>query len=90
MSGVEQIAVDVTLIALGAGFLLSAVRIAVGPTRSDRIVAADLSFFLLVGVVALLSRRLDAPSYLDVVLGAAIVGFLSTIALALLVVRGRP
>lgn len=85
---VEQVVVDATLAVLAIAFALAVARIAVGPTRADRVIGADLAFFLLVGGVALVGARQDAPAYLDVVLVMAVVGFLSTTALSRLVDRG--
>jgi multicomponent Na+:H+ antiporter subunit F len=83
----ELVVVDAVLVVLALAFTLAMGRIVRGPTRADRVVAADLAFFLLVGVVALVGARADAPAYLDVVLVVAVVGFLSTVALSRVVRR---
>ena len=84
----ETVVVNGALVVLGVAFVLALVRIAVGPTRADRVLGADLGFFLLVGGLALIGAREAAPAYLDVVLVMAVVGFLSTVALGRLVDRG--
>ena len=81
----EQWVVEGTLAVLAVAFLLALVRIARGPTGADRVAGADLAFFLMVGGVALVGARQGAPTYLDVVLVMAVVGFLSTVALSRLV-----
>lgn len=81
----ENWVVDGALSVLALAFVMAMVRIARGPTRADRVVGADLAFFLIVGAVALVGARQDAPAYLDVVLVMGVVGFLSTVALSRLV-----
>ncbi len=58
-----------------------------GPTDADRAVAADLTFFVFVAVVALLAVRLDAAFFFDVAVVATLLGFLASVALARLVFR---
>ncbi len=77
----ERLAVDGVLVVLAVAFALALWRIARGPTAADRVAAADLTFFLVVGAVALLGARTDAGVYFDVVLVVAVVGFVSTLAL---------
>lgn len=81
--------VDGMLLALGASMLLTAARLAWGPTAADRIIAIDLLAILTVGVVALLAVRYRQPLLLDVALALALVAFLSTVALARLLASRR-
>nr|WP_166755917.1 monovalent cation/H+ antiporter complex subunit F [Modestobacter marinus] len=64
------------------------VRIAVGPTDADRVLAVDLGFAAFIAAAALLAVRLDEPVLLDLVLVATLVGFVATVAVARLVARG--
>lgn len=82
-------AVDLALAGLALTFLASLGRMAVGPTRADRVVAADLSFFVLVGAIALMSVRTGAGAFVDIAVVATLVGFLGSLALAGLIHRGR-
>lgn len=84
----EAVVVNGALTVLAVGFVLALVRTALGPTRADRVVGADLAFFLLVGGLGLIGVRQQAPAYLDVVLVMAVVGFLSTVVLSRLIGRG--
>jgi multicomponent Na+:H+ antiporter subunit F len=75
--------VAATLLALA----LATIRLLLGPTHADRVVALDLvlaATVALTGGVALASGQ---PRLLDVALGLAAVGFVGTIAWARLVER---
>jgi multicomponent Na+:H+ antiporter subunit F len=79
-----------TLLLVAAALLalaLSTLRLLLGPTHADRVVALDLvlaATVALTGGVALVSGQ---PRLLDVALGLAAVGFVGTIAWARLVER---
>ena len=72
----------IALVVLGMALLLSAVRIILGPTLSDRVLALDLMSVLATGFIATLAVRTGRYLYLDIALGLALLGFLATIALA--------
>lgn len=77
--------VDGLLVALALAFLLALVRVVVGPSLPDRVVAADVCFLTVVGFLALVSVRRDVVEFIDVVLVATLLGFVATISLAWLV-----
>ncbi|PZR55036.1 pesticidal protein Cry26Aa [Xylanimonas oleitrophica] len=64
-------------------------RMVRGPRDADRAVAADLFFFGVIALVALLGTLLGATGTLDLVLVASLVGFLSALSLARVMTRGR-
>lgn len=74
------IAVSFTLIGLGATATL--VRMLLGPTLADRVVAADLLLTLLIGGAAVESARTGEQVYLVVMVVVAVVGFLGTASVA--------
>jgi multicomponent Na+:H+ antiporter subunit F len=82
--------IDVGFFVLGLAFLTTVWRMAVGPTNADRAVAADLAFFVLIGVLALAAVRFDQPVFFDLVLVATLVGFVASLALARLIDRRAP
>lgn len=82
--------IDLALAVLALTYLGAIIRLVRGPSDADRVVAADLAFFVLIAGVALLAVRLDEPSFLDVTIVATLVGFLASIALAGLLDRRRP
>lgn len=71
-------------LALGCGLL----RLILGPTLPDRIVALELVATLLVGVVAVYSIGSRQPVYLDVGIVLALVAFLGAVAFARFMVQG--
>ncbi len=77
-----DIAVAVTFGLLLLGILLTLVRLWVGPSLADRVVALDLLGFLTVAFIAVLAVAWDRPNYLDVGIALALVAFLSTVAFA--------
>jgi multicomponent Na+:H+ antiporter subunit F len=70
-----------------AGMGLAFVRLAVGPTAADRIVALDMMAILFVGFTALVALASGSPALLDVGIALALVSFLGTVALARYVER---
>lgn len=74
-----------TLLALGlllAALLLTFVRLALGPSIPDRVVALDTTAAVAVGIMAALAVALDEPVFLDVAIVIALVAFVGTVAFA--------
>lgn len=84
MIGLE---IGIWIIALAC--VASAYRILRGPSEADRAVAGDLLLFGFVGLIALFGVRLDNEYTFDIVLVAALVGFLSALSLARAITRGK-
>jgi len=70
-----------TLLTL-VGLVAACIRLILGPSRADRVVALDLITILLVAIAAQLSLRYEEAAYLDVGLAIALIGFLATVAFA--------
>jgi multisubunit Na+/H+ antiporter MnhF subunit len=64
------------------GLLAASVRLVLGPSRADRVVALDLITVLLVAIAAQLCLQFEEPAYLDLGLAIALIGFLATVAFA--------
>jgi len=79
---------DAALVVLAVAAVVATVRVVVGPTDADRVLAVDLGFVVLLAALAVLALRLGAPALLDLVLVGTLVGFLATVALARLAARG--
>lgn len=79
--------VDLALAGLAAAFVLALLRVVIGPTVADRAVAADVGVAAVVSSIALFALRTESSTFIDVVLIAALLGFLATVALAALVGR---
>lgn len=77
-----MIAVDIAIAGCALAFLVAAWRVAAGPTPADRVVAADLLTFSLIGLVALVGTRLARVGTFDLVIVATLVAFLAAVSLA--------
>ena len=83
-----DIAVIITFIALALGQLLSMVRLVLGPTYGDRILALDTMVINALGLVVVLGISQGVQIYFEVTLLIAMLGFVSTVALARFLLRG--
>jgi len=61
---------------------LCLLRVALGPTLADRMVAIDIMGILVVGICALLSIKLERGFLIDISLAWVFLSFIGTIALA--------
>ncbi len=81
---------QITLATLGLALLIAFVRLVLGPTLPDRIVAADLFGVLVVGLIVVFAGRSGARATLDAAIVIALIGFVGTIAYATYIRRGDP
>jgi len=90
MTGAEvlQAAADIAIALLLAGMGLALVRLWRGPNLGDRIMALDTLTMLAVGLIGALTVRTGLALYLDIAIAIALVGFLSTVALARYLLAG--
>ena len=80
-----------TIIAFGAlalGQVLSMVRLLMGPTPGDRILALDTMVINALGLVVVLGIYQGVQIYFEVSLLIAMLGFVSTVALSRFILRG--
>ena len=82
-----QWAIDVALVLVVLGVFAAIIRAAIGPSRADRMVAAELGFVAAVSAIIVIALRLDEPVLFDFALIAVLIGFLTTIGLSRLVTR---
>ena len=80
----------IALILLGLALLVSIVRIVIGPTLADRVLALDLLTVVAMGFVGAIAIRTGLPLYLDIAIALALLGFLATLAFTRYILsRGR-
>lgn len=84
-----SIALDLTSIMLALAVALVACRLAVGPSLPDRILALDSLYVNTVAVAVLNGIRYDSFAYFEAALLIALMGFVSTVALARYAARGK-
>ncbi len=81
------IATNIAFVLISAGVLCTLVRLVIGPSLADRVVATDLFLTFLVMGSAVLSAREGRGAYLEVMLVVAVVGFLGTAMVARFIER---
>jgi multicomponent Na+:H+ antiporter subunit F len=69
---------SIALAMISLGALLTTVRLVVGPSLADRIVATDLLLTLLTCGAGVLAFRTEEGTYLVVMVVVAVLGFLGT------------
>ena len=84
-----MIGIDIGLGLLVVTCLASTYRMIIGPSEADRVVASDLLFFGMIGIIALIGVRVASLATFDIVLVASVVGFLATLSLARALTRGK-
>jgi multisubunit Na+/H+ antiporter MnhF subunit len=81
------VATNVAFAILGVAAALTVVRLLLGPTLADRIVATDLLLTFLVTGSAVLAARTGEGDYLEAMLVVAVIGFLGTAMVARFIER---
>ncbi|MFY0615067.1 MAG: K+/H+ antiporter subunit F [Hyphomicrobiaceae bacterium] len=87
-SGFLHVALIIAFVALALGQILSMVRLVLGPTSADRILALDTMVINALGLVVVLGIYQGVQIYFEVSLLIAMLGFVSTVALARFLLRG--
>ncbi len=87
-AGLLDFALITALVTLAVGQILSMVRLVLGPTSGDRILALDTMVINALGLVILLGIHQGVQIYFEVALLIAMLGFVSTVALARFILRG--
>lgn len=88
VSAFLNIALIFAFSALALGQILSMVRLVLGPTTGDRILALDTMVINALGLVVVVGIRQGVQIYFEVSLLIAMLGFVSTVALARFILRG--
>ncbi|WP_410000774.1 MULTISPECIES: K+/H+ antiporter subunit F [Roseovarius] len=83
-----DIAIVISFVALALGQILSMVRLVLGPTPGDRILALDTMVINALGLVVMVGIYQGVQVYFEVTLLIAMLGFVSTVALARFILRG--
>lgn len=83
-------AIHVSLVILMLALVMTAIRVIIGPTLADRVLALDQMVAIAIGVIALIAVKTGFELYIDIALALALVGFLATAAFARYIfLRGR-
>lgn len=87
-TGLLDMALLIAMVTLVIGQVLSMVRLLIGPTPGDRILALDTMVINALGLVIVLGIHQGVKVYFEVALLIAMLGFVSTVALARFILRG--
>lgn len=84
MTGAEflDLAIQVGLGILSLAFLLTVLRIVIGPNLADRILALDMLVSIGIGFIGIIAVKTGYFLYLDVAIALGLIGFLATVAFA--------
>ncbi len=77
-----ELAINASYVILSLALLLGFLRLAIGPSLADRVVALDLLTLLAMAYAALYAIAADEQAFLDVSIALALVAFLATVAFA--------
>lgn len=84
-----RLSLDVALIVLSLSLLISVVRVVIGPTLPDRVLALDMLVAIAIGFIAVLGIKSGNTLYADIAIALGLVGFLATIAFARFILHRR-
>ncbi|MCP1198153.1 cation:proton antiporter [Notoacmeibacter sp. MSK16QG-6] len=80
----------IALYLLSASFLLTVLRVILGPTLPDRILSLDMLVSIVIGFIAVIGIRSGFTLYIDIAIALGLVGFLATVAFArFIMMRGH-
>ena len=83
-------AVHLALAILMLALVMTAIRVIIGPTLADRVLALDQLVAIAIGFIAVIAVKTGFELYVDIALALALVGFLATAAFARYIfLRGR-
>lgn len=80
---------NVTLLCYALAFLFGLIRLFIGPHTYDRVLAADFLYNVAMLLVLLLSIYYANSIYYEITFLMAVLGFVSTFALAKFLIRGE-
>lgn len=77
-----ELATDIAFGLLGIAMIFALVRLILGPTLADRILALDVANTVGIGLIAVFAVHVQQSLYVDVAISLALVGFVATISFA--------
>lgn len=78
----------ISLILFGIAILITFIRIIIGPTLPDRVIAMDVIGVNLISAIAIISIVFHTKAFYDVILVLGILAFISTISFSKFLERG--
>ncbi|MEL7100254.1 MAG: K+/H+ antiporter subunit F [Pseudomonadota bacterium] len=81
-------ALIIAFVTLALGQVLAMLRLVIGPTSADRVLALDTMVLGAIGLIVLIGIHQGVQIYFEVSLLVAMLGFVSTVALCRFMLRG--
>ena len=89
MSPILSVATSVAMLCLAAAMLLAVIRLFMGPTAQDRVLALDSMSVNALMIVLTLGIRFNTTLYFEAALIISMLGFVANVALAKFLLRGE-
>lgn len=83
-----NLALSIAFIMVAIAILLSFIRLVIGPSMPDRILALDTLYINTIALLILLGINLKSALYFEAALLIAVMGFMGTLALSKYLLRG--
>ena len=89
METLLEVAIGYALVCVLAAMALCAIRLLIGPSAHDRVLALDTLWMCGMLLAIVLGVRFGTQVYFEVAILVALVGFVSTVAMAKFLMRGE-
>ncbi|MGO3055344.1 MAG: K+/H+ antiporter subunit F [Halomonas sp.] len=89
MTALLSLAINITLLSILLAMLLCTIRLLLGPTAQDRVLALDTLWMCAMLLALALGIRFGSVIYFEAAMLIALTGFVSTIALTKFLMRGE-
>ena len=83
-----DVALDMAVFIVGIASVISLLRLLIGPSMSDRILALDTLYVNTIALVILFGLKQGSVLYFEAALLIAVMGFIGTVALSKYLLRG--
>jgi multicomponent Na+:H+ antiporter subunit F len=87
---VDGVVENIAMLVIAVGMIIAFIRLVLGPTLPDRVVALDLITILGLGMLTVYAVASGESVYLDIGIVLALVTFLATVAFAYFIESGTP
>lgn len=89
MTALLSLAINITLFSILLAMLLCTIRLLLGPTAQDRVLALDTLWMCAMLLALALGIRFGSVIYFEAAMLIALTGFVSTVALTKFLMRGE-
>lgn len=89
MTALLSLAINITLLSIILAMLLCTIRLLLGPTAQDRVLALDTLWMCAMLLALSLGIRFGSVIYFEAAMLIALTGFVSTVALTKFLMRGE-